>query len=401
MSNQLIPVSDAVIVRQENISMIVQSGPQSYEANALSCRRCTDVGQQLLDEVMRCGMSDDLDRRLAAYIEKARKTVRVMNERRSPVTKLFDQVRSEFTSLENAIDPAKKDTLPYQLLQYRNAYAAKKHAEAEQRRQEALAAQELAKAKAEYKVEVENDYRSSFEKAVEESIRMLFDLNTCMSLINYADVVDAVTEYQINLTDDWRPASGVRQPYNLTAEEAKEIRDTVFVTLLPGFKSRFTTTVGDYRQEILDKLPSKKAELERIASANAADAARMKEELALRDAADAAGKEQERRQAEEAARQKAELDKANAEVAGLFAVAKAEQEYTPKAKVTKKIRIDDPSAFLAILSMWWQHEGCTLPVEELAKIFKKQLTFCERLANKDGIFAESAGLEYVDEVKAQ
>ena len=110
MSNQLIPVSDAVIVRQENISTIVQAGPQSYQTNLLSCQRCNEAGQQLLDEIERCGMSDDLDRRLAEYIVKVRKTVTKMNERRSPVTKLFDQVRSEFTILENSIDPTKKDT---------------------------------------------------------------------------------------------------------------------------------------------------------------------------------------------------------------------------------------------------------------------------------------------------
>lgn len=129
MSNQLISISDAVIVRQENISTIVKAGPQSYQTNALSCQRCAEAGQQLLDEIERCGMSDDLDRRLAAYIEKTRKTVKVMNERRSPVTKLFDQVRSEFTMLENTIDPTKKDTVPYRITQYRNTYAAKKREE--------------------------------------------------------------------------------------------------------------------------------------------------------------------------------------------------------------------------------------------------------------------------------
>ena len=92
MSNQLIPVSDAVIVRQENIATIVQAGPQSYQTNALSSQRCAEAGQQLLDEIERCGMSDDLDRRLAVFIEKTRRTVKAINERRSPVTKLFDQV---------------------------------------------------------------------------------------------------------------------------------------------------------------------------------------------------------------------------------------------------------------------------------------------------------------------
>lgn len=49
----------------------------------------------------------ELDKEAALFIEKARKTVKKMNEKRSPVTKLFDDIRREFTVIENAIDPPK------------------------------------------------------------------------------------------------------------------------------------------------------------------------------------------------------------------------------------------------------------------------------------------------------
>lgn len=401
MSNQLIPVSDAVIVRQENIATIVKAGPQSYQTNALSCQRCAEAGQQLLDEIERCGMSDDLDRRLAAYIEKTRKTVKAMNERRAPVTKLFDQVRSEFTILENTIDPTKKDTVPYRIAQFRNAYAAKKREEEERRRQAELAAQELLKAKEGYRVAVEEDYRRSFNNLVTGSINELTKMNSEVNLDNYTAVFDTVTGYQATLPADWCPSSDVRLPYNLTPEEAKEIRNVTFQRLLPSFEEQFVFEVDEYRREILDKLPSKKIELERMAAADAAEAARLKAEMAKREAEEAARKEQERQRAEAEAKQKAELDKSNAEMAGLFGMAKAEQVYTSKAKVSKKIMVNDPSAFLGIVSLWWQREGCNLSVDELAKIFKKQVTFCEKLATKEDIYVENPGLEYYDDVKAQ
>lgn len=267
MSNQLIPVSDAVIVRQENISTIVQAGPQSYQTNLLSCQRCNEAGQQLLDEIERCGMSDDLDRRLAEYIVKVRKTVTKMNERRSPVTKLFDQVRSEFTILENSIDPTKKDTVPFRIAQYRNAYAAKKREEEERRRQAELAAQELIKAKEGYRAAVEEDYRRSFNNLVTGSINELTKINSGVNLDNYTAVFDTVTGYQSTLPADWCPPSAVRLPYNLTPEEAKEIRNVTFQRLLPNFEEQFVFEVDEYRREILDKLPSKKIELERMAEA--------------------------------------------------------------------------------------------------------------------------------------
>lgn len=190
-------------------------------------------------------------------------------------------------------------------------------------------------------------------------------------------------------------------PYNVSPEEAKAIRNDVFGKLLPSFKEQFVFEVDEYRREILDKLPSKKAELERMAEADAAEAARLKAEMAQREAEEAARKEQERQKAEAEARQKAELDKANAEMSGLFGVAKAEQVYTPKSKVSKKIKVNDPGAFLHIVSMWWQREGCTLSVDELSKIFKKQLAFCEKLATKEDVFVDAVGLEYYDDVKAQ
>lgn len=401
MNNQLISISDAVIVRQENISTIVKAGPQSYQTNALSCQRCAEAGQQLLDEIERCGMSDDLDRRLAAYIEKTRKTVKVMNERRSPVTKLFDQVRSEFTMLENTIDPTKKDTVPYRITQYRNTYAAKKREEEERRRQAELAAQELIKAKESYRAAVEEDYRRSFNNLVTGCINELTNLNGSVTLENYPAVVDTLTGYLSKLPADWCPPSSVRLPYNVSPDEAKAIRNEVFQRILPSFEEQFVFEVDEYRTEILNKLPSKKVEMERIAAADAAEAARIKAELAQREAEEAARKEQERKKAEAEAKQKAELDKSNAEMAGLFQMAKAEQSYTPKSKVSKKIKVNDPAAFLGIVSLWWQREGCTLSIDELAKIFKKQVTFCEKLATKEDIFVESAALEYYDDVKAQ
>ena len=401
MSNEIIPMSEAVIARQENISTIIKAGSQSYQTNSLSCQRCAEAGQALLDEIKEHGMSDDLDQRLAAYIEKARKTVNAMNERRSPVTKLFDQVRSEFTTLENSIDPTKKDTIPYRIAQYRNAYAAKKRQEEEQRRQAELAAQELIRAKESYRAAVEDDYRRSFNKLVNRLLNELTSINSGVTLESYDATVDTVTGYPSSLPADWCPPSSLRQPYNLSPDEAKEIRTAVFQKMLPSVEEQFVFEVAEYRQEILDKLPSKKIELEHMAEADAAEAARLKAEMAKREAEDAARKEQERQKAEAEARQKAELDKANAEMAGLFAVAKAEQVYTPKAKVSKKLKINDASAFLGIVSTWWQHEGCTLSIEELSKIFKKQITFCEKIATKDNVFVETPGLEYVEDVKAK
>jgi hypothetical protein len=401
-TTELIPMADAVIVRQENISTIVSQGPQSYQANAVSCQRCSDAGKALLAEVQQNGMSDELDKRLATFIDKAKRTLKAMNERRSPVTKLFDQVRSEFTVLENAINPTVKDTVPYQLQSYRNAYAAQKREEEERRRAAEAARAEAMRAKETYRAAVDEDFETSYNNLVAIAMNELTAINSSATLENYQAAYDTIKGYSVKIPADWCPPSGARIPFNLSSEDARAIRNERFTYLLPRFEARYTQTVAVYRDELLDKLPSKKQELERAAQADAVEAARIKAELAQREAEEAARREAERRQAEEEAKQKAEMDKANADMIGLFQVAKAEeQNYTAKAKVTKRLKITGAPAFLSIVSLWWQREGCTLSVEELSKIFKKQITFCEKLANKEEIYVESDALEYVDEVKAQ
>lgn len=77
--------------------------------------------------------------------------------------------------------------------------------------------------------------------------------------------------------------------------------------------------------------------------------------------------------------------------------------YQPKTAVKKRIVTDSPEGMLAVVSMWWSKEGRFLSMEELSKIFKKQITFCEKLANdKDSPeLISSPFVHYEEEVKAK
>ena len=170
---------------------------------------------------------------------------------------------------------------------------------------------------------------------------------------------------------------------------------------MTGFCQRYVKEVGEYRQEILDRLPSRKAELERIAKANAEEAARIQADVARREAAEAARREAERIAREQEESKKAEVLKSNTEAANLFNVAQTSAPApASKVKVTKKINITGESGYMAVMSMWWAKEGNKLSKEELDKIFKKQITFCEKMANKEGEFIKNPDVHYIDDVKA-
>lgn len=395
------------IMRQENVQLIAQAAPDTYNTNSLSSQRCSDYGEKLLAEIQRGGMTDALDKQCAEYIEKAKRTLKTMNERRSPITKLFDQIRAEFTGMENTIDPTKKDTIPYQIQQARNAYATKKREEAERARKEEMRRQQREQAINRYKQEAEDDYRRQFDSLITEKINDLTSLNQSLTIENFDAVSANIKGFNITLGNDWfqHCQSYAHKPYEITDVEAIEICQSILNRVSKQFKEQFQVEVGEYRDTIVDTLPSKKRELERMVKANAEEQAHMKAELEAREAAETRRLDEERkRKEEEATAAKQVLQSAN-EMNGLFAqrAVATPVGYQPKTSVKQKIAVDSAEGILAVVSMWWSKEGQFLPVDELLKIFKKQLSFCEKVANdKDNPeFITSPFLHYEEEVKAK
>lgn len=396
--------SELAIIKQENIQTIVSAAPQSYSDNKLSCERCISAGQSILNTITASGgMTDELDKEAALFIEKARKTVKKMNEKRSPVTKLFDDIRREFTVIENAIDPTKADTIPYKLQQYRNQYAAKKRAEEEKRRQEEYKRQQAEQARVKLRQDIEGDFKTQFQTYLNQSINWLTAKDSSVTLENYNTVYSEVKNFSASLPADWLQNlhTLIRIPGNVSVDELRQIETDTKERLGKQFTEQYTAEIQDNKDFILDRLPSKKANLERIAQADAADAARAKAEMEERQRKEAKEREAERKRREEEEKQKAEMARQQAEMSGLFAEQASMQNYQPKVKVTQKIELLNPEGIMPILSMWWSKEGCTLSVEELSKLFKKQITFCEKLANKDSVYIENESVQYIDDVKAK
>lgn len=397
MSNEL------TIIRPENMNEIMQAAPKSYELNRISRDNCVNFGQNILHAIHQQGMDDELDKQAAAFIEKARRTVKVMNERRSPVTKLFDQVRAAYTSVENEIDPTKTGTIGYQLQQLRNQYAAKKRAEEEKRLREEMERRRAEEAARKFRMDVEDDFKQKFQDLVNSTLNKITEVDNNLTLENYDNSLALLRSIKAT-TEDCVPAwietlhTSRLIPMGIkVADVEKEIKQK----LCKQFCDQYLSEVGDTVDYTIDRLPSKKANLERMAKADAEEAARIKAEMEARQKAEAERMEQERAAREAEEKRKAEMERGAAEMKSLFDGQAAVVGYQPKTKVTKKINLLNPEGIMPILSLWWSKEGCTLTVEELAKMFKKQITFCEKLANKEDIFVRNDSVEYIEEVKAK
>lgn len=394
---------ELVIVKQENIQTIVSAAPQSYQDNKISREKCIEAGQAILAAIQAQGMTDELDQQAAQFIEKARKTVKKMNERRSPVTKLFDDIRKEFTALENAIDPIKSDTIPYQLQQFRNQFAAKKRAEEEERRRREYERQQAEAARTKMKQDIEEDFKQQFQSLVNRDCNALSTIDSAVSLDNYDASFKQVKEFSTELPADflYNLHTLIRIPAGITVDELRKVEIETKERLGKQFKEQYEFEVDSTKQYIIDRLPSKKANLERMAQASAEEAARIKAEMEARQRKEAEEQEAERRRKEEEEKQKAEMTRQQSEMESLFGQqAVVSSGYQPKVKVAQKINLLNPEGIMAVLSMWWLNEGRTLSVEELSKMFKKQITFCEKLA-KEGTFIADESVEYVEDVKAK
>ena len=395
------------ILRQENVQMIAQSAPKTYEDNSVSSLKCTQAGKQLLDDVRQHGMTDELDQRCAAYIEKTKRTIKAMNERRSPITKLFDQIRSEFTGMENSIDPTKKDTVPFLIQQERNKYAAKKHEEAERKRREEMMRQQREQAINRYKQEVEDDFRRQFDQKVIGDINTITSLNQSLTLDNFDEVSKKITNFSFMIGADWfnQLQSFVHKPYELNDNEAQQIRQETINRIAPQLSEQYSNEIGEYRDTIADALPSKKRELQRMAQADAEEQARMKAELAAKEAAEARRLDEERKRKEEEMRAAQQVQAQASEMDGLFgqAMIASPTGYQPKTSVKLRLNPLNANGVIDIISMWWSKEGQFLPVDDLCKMFKKQITYCEKVANdKDKPeLISSANVRYSEEVKAK
>lgn len=397
-----------VVFEPENVKTIAELGPVAINENNLSHDKCLEAGKLLLSRVQAAGMNDSLDQDIAQYIEKAKRTVKKMNSRRMPITKIFDAIRASFTSLESDINPTSKGSIPEQLQEYRNKFAAAKREEAIRRQREEAARLERERAIERYKNDVREDLKRQYNDYSIACVNRLAEMDNKLTLDNYEFVEDGIRNFPGSISDEWfsglQPA--VNMPNGIELAENKKIVEEIKTSLRQIFTEQYAFDVVDYANNLLDRLPSKRKELERIAQSNAAEAAHLREELERKEREEAMRKEREIREAEAKEREKAEFAAKANEMDSLFGISQVTaniQSYQPKAQVKKVLHVLDTEGFVDIIGLWWSQVGCTMTVEDLNKMFSKQITFCNKIANDkiNPILIESEHLEYVDDIKAR
>lgn len=397
------------LIKVEEFNQIMQSAPATLQRNQASVSACNQTGQALLDTIEAEGgiSSDELDATVSKYLEKTKITVENMNKRRKPLTQLLATVSKSFTSLESAIDIKSVTTIPYKLQQAHNKYAAKKLEEQKKREEEARRIQLVENEKAQYKADITLLLDTTYANYVSRHIKALSGMYDHATLASYNDVCRQIKEANVtfNWTDFANNVKDTFQTFYMDAATRTGIKNELASIKKVEYTKRYSFELEDLKQSLIDRLPSLRKQLEEqeeLRRTNAVEAARQEEQRRKEQQEQLRKQEEERKRREAEAKAKAEAEKAAAEVQAAFDFSAASMPSTPtKAKVKKKIQITNPQGFLQVYQMWFTREGINMSMEDLEKVHKKMLTYCEKVMNKDGEEIKSVFVKYIDDVTAK
>ena len=394
------------LIKVEEFTSLMKSAPDALGKNQKSIANCNSAGQAILDTIQGEGMTDELDAKAAEYLKKVNVTITNMKNRRAPVTQLFDRIRSIFTTDEKAIDPKDKSTIPGKIAAERDRYAALKREEERRKQQEMQRQANIEKEKETYRLAIEqaiNTHMSSYFAEQQKNLSHIWESITLATFeLKEKSIRGWSTLYPREHFDTFNQDITT---YYLDAQTKANIKAEILSNKYSAFSQQYKFDMEDLRQSFIDRLSSKKQELieeEELRKKDAEAAAKAETERKQREEEERKQRELEIQQKEHEQQQKAESSIQSAQMNSLFATAAASvTTRTSKAKVTERIKILHSAGFLEIYQMWWINEGQNLTIEELEKIHKKMISFCEKKANSDDeMKIKSKYIRYEEEVKA-
>lgn len=391
-----------------NLPALVSSIPTkdsliaTLDANKTSVTNAVIYGQGLVEQAKK-GMTDELDEKLNNYLVKLKTTHKKMNDARSPLTRALDSVIKEFTGLENQIAPGKGIYAEAQA--FRDGHARAKELKRKEDEAKILHNQNVAREKESVVIDVRSAIDQTIINLISADKALLNKAFEGVTLEKYDALLQAFKGYEfIFKIDRWNSILPTPDVLYLTQAEVENIILNQKAGRFQDVSKNYTAQMKAFRDELLIQFPSKKAELEAIASAGVEEASRLQKEVEERQKL----AEQQRQKEAEEARTKAEEETrvareiAEANVAMDAEIARAEIQSDNVASIRKAVKIEvlSPAGWLEIISLYFRKEGNSLGVEDLGK---KKLdtmkTFAEKCA-RSGEFIESKNIRYVDDVKA-
>lgn len=395
-----IPISD------QEFRSIIEAAPQALEINTEITRKAIASGESILSFVDNNGMSDEVDTKINAYQVKVKERLQEMYDRRTPLTKLFDKVKSAFTEQENQLSPKNSDSIYSKLQKKRDEFATQKENKRKAREAEISRKQEIEKAKIDLLGEAKVDLDRQFGRFLEEAKRDILDYFNAITIENAEFQKDCINSFsEVYRKEIFREISiDIHQNPLLKWEETMAIKEDAKVGKYEEYAYVFKTTIANFKAEMLQQVPGKVKYLQDLKAADTESKKRMEEQEKRRKEEQDARLAKEREDAEKAAAAKAEAEKQNAITEQAFNNVTEVLENTSGSGAVESYEINvlKPAGWVLIFQKWFEKEGIT---KDNATIEKKSLrqmkAFCEKLYKSSSEKIESPFLEYIPTYKVR
>ncbi len=375
------------LIKVEEITSTMQNAGLVLTKNENLVNKAVAGGQVLIDTAA-SGMSDELDNEMNNWQVKAKEALRIMNERRSPITQLMTKVAKVFTGMEAKLDPAKTDSIFYQIQDSRNSWAKEKAEERRKAEAEILRKQKIASEKIEISGIIEKQIRDAFNSKIFEFKAFytkkfneitLDNIDTNSAILNKAHLsypIDKYGQIDVSVISAYIDQDDLNSMINSKRDE-----------LYNELNADFHLSIETLRDDLLSKIPSKRTELERISKASKEEADRLKQEAAEREKLDAERLKDEQFKSQQATEQKVseqtEIQKVNTLFATQSEIATVAADDKP-IRESYTISVLSYAGWMQITSFWFEREGKTLAPDKFEKKTLGQMkAFAEKAALKD------------------
>ena len=448
---------------------IFKTAPEILKANKERSRKAVIVGDSILQQWSEAWDIENEEERILAlaaaddrsntYLVNCGTALKQEKESRAAITQMMDEFKKMFTSAENDIDKTKAGSVADKVQGNRDNYVKEAAKIAERKRVEA----ENAAAKAKEEI----DLRSAVEKWISDKLISLLGAKklaltnafNAITLENYDAKANGLKAMSCEVsTQQLQDQVGTmdiipRSLFHDLAEKEAICNATHANYNWSGFATQWSSEIGQIKSDLIDKLPSKLAELmeqARLAEEKAAEEERQriaeekrrkaleesnaKERKALEEKQrkereeeqkrleqmrieqEKVAEEQRQREAEEQERLKREEEEAKMKAEqeaemkaqGDKTMALFEQEAAiadgpnaPESRQGYEIEILHPAAYIQIFQLWFDKEGKNLPVDKIGATKLDQMkAWAEKHAHKNGEMIESKFMKYEPSYKA-
>lgn len=399
----------------DKIAVITKSAATLKDAGAVlaSNKSIVDkaliVGNNFLLQVEKDGgkLTGETDALAAKYLSKVSVRVGEMNGARVVYTQIMDSIKKMFTELENTLDVKNSSTVPAKISALRNARVKFLHEEEKRKDEEAKKKLQIDKQKIDClafiqgtinkslldflekkKLACQNSFNDITLENFDEKEKGLRGMNVGFPIVKLDEITATDKPTQFFLLD-------IEQTATL-ALEAKEIIN------YDAFYLKFAEELKELKENLINRLPSKKEELLEIAAASSKKAKdKLQKEANERQEAAAQKIKDDAEQTKIKADEAIEIAKAASHTLAMFSAIETMNDAIPENRQGYEIVITHQAGYVEIFSHWFLHNGNKSTMDALdKKTLGSMVKWCADHAHKTGEKIESKYITYEPTYKA-